>query len=238
MRHLKRTAKLGRTGEHRNAMLANMVCCLIKSKRITTTLAKAKVLRPVVEKLVTLGRRGNRAVEAAATADDKKKAAFIAENVHCRRPWQRVCASMPAPTSSARPPSKAKCCAPSGARTRTWFISCSTRSPRCSRHATGLHPHSQTRRTPGRCCPVGHHRVCGERDCRARRGPQGRRREVSALSILYRKARSDRAGFFFGARRRGAVTMLPGYLIRETGDAEHAVTPLACRLVLRCGATF
>lgn len=85
MRHLKRTAKLGRTGEHRNAMLANMVCCLIKSKRITTTLAKAKVLRPVVEKLVTLGRRGNRAVEAAATAEDKKKAAFIAENVHCRR---------------------------------------------------------------------------------------------------------------------------------------------------------
>ena len=85
MRHLKRTAKLGRTGEHRNAMLANMVCCLIKSKRITTTLAKAKVLRPVVEKLVTLGRRGNRAVVAAATADDKKKAAFIAENVHCRR---------------------------------------------------------------------------------------------------------------------------------------------------------
>ena len=85
MRHLKRTAKLGRTGEHRNAMLANMVCSLIKSKRITTTLAKAKVLRPVIEKLVTLGRRGNRAVEAAATADDKAKAAFIAENVHCRR---------------------------------------------------------------------------------------------------------------------------------------------------------
>lgn len=85
MRHLKRTAKLGRTGEHRNAMLANMVCSLIKSKRITTTLAKAKVLRPVVEKLVTLGRRANRAVEAAATADDKKKAALTAESVHCRR---------------------------------------------------------------------------------------------------------------------------------------------------------
>ncbi|KAF0180909.1 MAG: large subunit ribosomal protein L17 [Limisphaerales bacterium] len=85
MRHLKRTAKLGRTGEHRNAMLANMVCSLIKSKRITTTLAKAKVLRPVVEKLVTLGRRANRAIEAAATADDKKKAALTAESVHCRR---------------------------------------------------------------------------------------------------------------------------------------------------------
>jgi large subunit ribosomal protein L17 len=85
MRHLKRTAKLGRTGEHRNAMLANMVCSLIKSKRITTTLAKAKVLRPVVEKLVTLGCRANRAVEAAATADEKQKAALIAEGVHCRR---------------------------------------------------------------------------------------------------------------------------------------------------------
>ena len=85
MRHLKRTAKLGRTGEHRNAMLANMVCSLIKSKRITTTLAKAKVLRPVVEKLVTLGRRANRAVAAAATADDQQKAALTAENVHCRR---------------------------------------------------------------------------------------------------------------------------------------------------------
>ena len=85
MRHLKRTAKLGRTGEHRNAMLANMVCSLIKSKRITTTLAKAKVLRPVVEKLVTLGCRANRALEAAATADDKQKAALTAESVHCRR---------------------------------------------------------------------------------------------------------------------------------------------------------
>lgn len=85
MRHLKRTAKLGRTGEHRNAMLANMVCSLIKSKRITTTLAKAKVLRPVVEKLVTIGRRANRALAAAEAADDKKKAALIAESVHCRR---------------------------------------------------------------------------------------------------------------------------------------------------------
>jgi len=42
MRHLKKTAKLGRTSEHRNAMLANLVCSLIKHKRVTTTLAKAK----------------------------------------------------------------------------------------------------------------------------------------------------------------------------------------------------
>ncbi len=58
MRHLKRTAKLGRTGEHRNAMLANLVCSLIKHKRVTTTLAKAKAARSVAEKLVTLGKRG------------------------------------------------------------------------------------------------------------------------------------------------------------------------------------
>jgi large subunit ribosomal protein L17 len=58
MRHLKRTAKLGRTGTHRNAMLANLVCSLIRHKRIKTTLAKAKAARPVAEKMVTLGKNG------------------------------------------------------------------------------------------------------------------------------------------------------------------------------------
>ncbi|HZL43207.1 MAG TPA: 50S ribosomal protein L17 [Verrucomicrobiae bacterium] len=58
MRHLKRTAKLGRTGQHRNAMLANMVCSLIKHKRITTSVAKAKAARSVAEKMVTLGKNG------------------------------------------------------------------------------------------------------------------------------------------------------------------------------------
>ena len=58
MRHLKRTAKLGRTGQHRNAMLANLVCSLILHKRVTTTLAKAKAARSVAEKMVTLGKRG------------------------------------------------------------------------------------------------------------------------------------------------------------------------------------
>jgi large subunit ribosomal protein L17 len=58
MRHLKRTAKLGRTGSHRNAMLANMVCSLIKERRITTTLAKARAARSVAEKMVTLGKSG------------------------------------------------------------------------------------------------------------------------------------------------------------------------------------
>ena len=58
MRHLKRTAKLGRTGTHRNAMLANLVCSLIEHKRVTTTLATAKAARSVAEKLVTLGKSG------------------------------------------------------------------------------------------------------------------------------------------------------------------------------------
>ena len=59
MRHLKRTAKLGRTSEHRNAMLANLVCSLIEHKRVTTTLAKAKAARSVAEKMVTLGKGGS-----------------------------------------------------------------------------------------------------------------------------------------------------------------------------------
>ncbi len=58
MRHLKRTAKLGRTGTHRNRMLANMVCSLIKHRRVKTTLAKARAARSVAEKMITLGKAG------------------------------------------------------------------------------------------------------------------------------------------------------------------------------------
>ncbi len=68
MRHLKRTAKLGRTGTHRNAMLANMVCSLITHKRITTTVAKAKAARSVAEKMVTLGKSGTVHDRRLATA--------------------------------------------------------------------------------------------------------------------------------------------------------------------------
>jgi len=60
MRHLKRTAKLGRTSEHRKAMLVNLVRSLIKHRRVTTTLAKAKAARSVAEKMVTLGKGGTR----------------------------------------------------------------------------------------------------------------------------------------------------------------------------------
>jgi large subunit ribosomal protein L17 len=59
MRHGKAHRKLGRKPEHRKAMFANMCAALIKHEQITTTLPKAKELRPVIEKLVTLGKRGD-----------------------------------------------------------------------------------------------------------------------------------------------------------------------------------
>ena len=59
MRHRKGPAKLGRTSTHRQAMLANMAAALVKHEQIVTTLPKAKALRPVVEKLITLAKKGD-----------------------------------------------------------------------------------------------------------------------------------------------------------------------------------
>lgn len=59
MRHQKKTLKLGRTAAHRKALLANQVCSLITHQRIKTTLAKAKAVRPLAEKMVTLGKNGS-----------------------------------------------------------------------------------------------------------------------------------------------------------------------------------
>ena len=58
MRHRNQGRKLGKKAQHRTAMFANMAAALIKHEQIKTTLPKAKELRPVVEKLVTLSRRG------------------------------------------------------------------------------------------------------------------------------------------------------------------------------------
>jgi len=57
MRHQRKTVKLGRTAEHRNALLANQTLSLIEHGRIKTTLAKAKAVRPLAEKVVTLAKR-------------------------------------------------------------------------------------------------------------------------------------------------------------------------------------
>ena len=59
MRHGMSGRKLNRTSSHRKAMFANMAAALLKHEQIRTTLPKAKDLRPVVEKLITLGKRGD-----------------------------------------------------------------------------------------------------------------------------------------------------------------------------------
>jgi large subunit ribosomal protein L17 len=59
MRHTKKTVKLGRKAEHRNLLLANQICSLIEHSRIKTTLAKAKAVRPLAERMVTLGKRND-----------------------------------------------------------------------------------------------------------------------------------------------------------------------------------
>jgi len=68
MRHRKGGKKLGRTYEHRRALFMNMTQALIKHEQITTTLAKAKALRPVSEKLITLGKKGGLANRRRAIA--------------------------------------------------------------------------------------------------------------------------------------------------------------------------
>ncbi len=59
MRHRSKTAKLKRNASHRKALLSNLACSLIEHGRIRTTLGKAKALRPVAEKLVTLAKRND-----------------------------------------------------------------------------------------------------------------------------------------------------------------------------------
>src|SRR5213080_2294884 len=69
MRHANAHRKLNRTAEHRRAMFANMAAALIKHEQIVTTLPKAKDLRPIVEKLVTLGKRGGLHARRQAIAE-------------------------------------------------------------------------------------------------------------------------------------------------------------------------
>jgi len=59
MRHGKSGRKLNRTSSHRKAMFANMAASLIKHEQIVTTLPKAKEMKPIIDKLITLGKRGD-----------------------------------------------------------------------------------------------------------------------------------------------------------------------------------
>ena len=74
MRHGKVHRKLNRKPEHRRAMFANMAAALIKHEQIVTTLPKAKDLRPIVEKLVTLGKRGDLHARRQAVAELRDQA--------------------------------------------------------------------------------------------------------------------------------------------------------------------
>jgi large subunit ribosomal protein L17 len=73
MRHQKKTLKLGLTAAHRKALLANQVCSLIEHQRIKTTLAKAKAVRPLAEKMVTLGKKGSLHARRTALAVLRQK---------------------------------------------------------------------------------------------------------------------------------------------------------------------
>jgi large subunit ribosomal protein L17 len=75
MRHQKKTVKLGRTPEHRKALLVNQVCSLIEHQRIKTTLAKAKAVRPLAERMVTLGKNGSIHARRTALATLRQKRA-------------------------------------------------------------------------------------------------------------------------------------------------------------------
>ena len=80
MRHGKSGRRLNRTASHRKALFSNMAASLIEHEQITTTLPKAKELRPIVEKLVTLGKRGGlharRQVIAQIGSDELAKRLF------------------------------------------------------------------------------------------------------------------------------------------------------------------
>lgn len=89
MRHLKRTAKLGRTSEHRNAMLVNLVSSLIKHKRVTTTFAKAKAARSVAEKMVTLGKKGTLHARRLAAARLRAQGRALDQSKAERKKWRQ-----------------------------------------------------------------------------------------------------------------------------------------------------
>jgi large subunit ribosomal protein L17 len=72
MRHARGYRRLNRTAEHRKAMFANMAGSLIEHEQIKTTLPKAKELRPVIEKLVTLAKRGDLHARRQAAAQLKQ----------------------------------------------------------------------------------------------------------------------------------------------------------------------
>ena len=87
MRHRKKVPKLNRTAAHRDAMLRNLATDLLRHERVTTTLAKAKVVRPLAERMVTLGKRD--------TLHARRRAARVIRDADVvRKVFQRVGATL------------------------------------------------------------------------------------------------------------------------------------------------
>ena len=101
MRHRRKTSKLQRNKAHRRSLLANQACSLIEHRQIRTTLAKAKALRPVAEKLVTLGKKGliaEQAGEQSKSVHYRRRAfAFLRQKESVKKLFAEV-----APASSER----------------------------------------------------------------------------------------------------------------------------------------
>ena len=86
MRHGKSGRKLNRTSSHRKAMFANMAASLIKHEQIVTTLPKAKEMKPIIDKLITLGKRGDLHARRQAISQirDTAKVAKLYETLGAR----------------------------------------------------------------------------------------------------------------------------------------------------------
>ena len=116
MRHKVAGYKLGRTTAHRRSLLRNMTTSLIMEERVETTVTKAKALRPTVEKMITLGKRGDLAArrQAHRSLKDAKR------SPSCSTPSGRVSATATAATCASSAPDGARATAPKPHSSSFW----------------------------------------------------------------------------------------------------------------------
>jgi large subunit ribosomal protein L17 len=103
MRHRKKTVKLQRNTAHRESMLKNLVLSLVEHRRIRTTVAKAKALRPIAEKMVTLGKKANAATAAGDTAGYVHYRRLAAARLHQNQRLIKMLFEVIAVKSATRP---------------------------------------------------------------------------------------------------------------------------------------
>jgi len=111
MRHKSGGRKLQRTGAHRIAMFRNMSASLIKHEQITTTVAKAKELRPYVEKLITLAKRGglaNRRLAMSRLMDEAQLRSCSTSSPNATRTATAATPASSRPASALRTPRRSR----------------------------------------------------------------------------------------------------------------------------------